>query len=209
MGVLKQGLRCDFDRLREIADRHANVQAFLGHDVWFDPCCYYFCISAMIFRSRRRPWPRSATERCIATNTRGSTMLPRKPAPPLFVDASLLYPFYSLSVRILMRGPSRSHGAGRQGAAIIPAASLVSIRSAQIRSNRPDFSAHGTTGRLARTGSASACRCVSCAERQKPCSRLRCESASNHAPFQAFKSGPQRGVVFRGGQKPEGAFGRL
>ena len=52
---------------------------------------------------------------------------------------SLLYPFYSLSVRILMRGPSRSHGAGRQGMAIIPAAFLVSIRSAQIRSNRPDF----------------------------------------------------------------------
>ena len=40
MGLLKQGLRCDFDRLREIADRHADVQAFLGHDVWFDPCRY-------------------------------------------------------------------------------------------------------------------------------------------------------------------------
>ena len=40
MGVLKQGLRCDFDRLREIVNRHADVQAFLGHDVWFDPCRY-------------------------------------------------------------------------------------------------------------------------------------------------------------------------
>ena len=38
--VLKQGLRCDFDRLREIVDRHADVQAFPGHDVWFDPCRY-------------------------------------------------------------------------------------------------------------------------------------------------------------------------
>ena len=40
MGILKQGLRCDFDRLREIADRHADVQAFPGHDVRFDPCRY-------------------------------------------------------------------------------------------------------------------------------------------------------------------------
>ena len=40
VGLLKQGLRCDFDRLREIADRHADVQSFLGHDVWFDPCRY-------------------------------------------------------------------------------------------------------------------------------------------------------------------------
>ena len=40
MGVLKQGLRCDFDRLREIVNRHADVQAFPGHDVWFDPCRY-------------------------------------------------------------------------------------------------------------------------------------------------------------------------
>ena len=40
MGLLKQGLRCDFDRLREIVNRHADVQAFLGHDVWLDPCRY-------------------------------------------------------------------------------------------------------------------------------------------------------------------------
>ena len=40
VGLLKQGLRCDFDRLREIADRHADVQSFPGHDVWFDPCRY-------------------------------------------------------------------------------------------------------------------------------------------------------------------------
>ena len=40
MGILKQGLRCDFDHLREIVNRHADVQAFLGHDVWFDPCRY-------------------------------------------------------------------------------------------------------------------------------------------------------------------------
>ena len=40
MGILKQGLRCDFDRLREIMNRHADVQAFQGQDVWFAPCRY-------------------------------------------------------------------------------------------------------------------------------------------------------------------------
>ena len=40
MGVLKQGMNCDYDRLREIVNRHADVQAFLGHDVWFEPCFY-------------------------------------------------------------------------------------------------------------------------------------------------------------------------
>ena len=40
MGVLKQGLDCDYDRLTELVNRHADVQAFLGHDVWFDPCRY-------------------------------------------------------------------------------------------------------------------------------------------------------------------------
>ena len=40
MGILKQGLRCDCDRLREIVNRHADFQAFPGHDVWFDPCRY-------------------------------------------------------------------------------------------------------------------------------------------------------------------------
>ena len=39
VGILKQGLRCDFNRLREIVNRRADVQAFLGHDVWFDSCC--------------------------------------------------------------------------------------------------------------------------------------------------------------------------
>ena len=28
--------------------------------------CHYFCISTMILGSRRRPWPRSATGRCMA-----------------------------------------------------------------------------------------------------------------------------------------------
>ena len=40
MGLLKQGLRCDFVHLQEIVNRHLDVHAFLGHDAWFDP--YYF-----------------------------------------------------------------------------------------------------------------------------------------------------------------------
>ena len=40
MGVLKHGLDCDCDRLMELANRHADVQAFPSHDVWFDSCRY-------------------------------------------------------------------------------------------------------------------------------------------------------------------------
>ena len=39
-GLLKQGMNCDYDHLREIVNRHADVQVFLAHDVWFDPCLY-------------------------------------------------------------------------------------------------------------------------------------------------------------------------
>ncbi len=31
MGVLKQGLGCDFDRLHELVNQHKTIQAFLGH----------------------------------------------------------------------------------------------------------------------------------------------------------------------------------
>ena len=40
MGVLKQGLNCDYDRLQELVNEHGKIQAFLGHDVWFEPCFY-------------------------------------------------------------------------------------------------------------------------------------------------------------------------
>ncbi len=34
MGILKQGLNCDFDRLHELVNKHIDVQAFLGHGVF-------------------------------------------------------------------------------------------------------------------------------------------------------------------------------
>ena len=35
MGVVKQGLGCDFDRLHELANEHKTLRRFLGHaDVW-------------------------------------------------------------------------------------------------------------------------------------------------------------------------------
>ena len=37
MGVVKQGLGCDFDRLRELVNEHKTLRRFLGHaDVWDD-----------------------------------------------------------------------------------------------------------------------------------------------------------------------------
>ena len=50
MGILKQGLRCDFDRLRKIVNRHVDVQVFLGHDVWF-------ALAATSFRRSGTIWP--------------------------------------------------------------------------------------------------------------------------------------------------------
>ena len=37
-GRAGQGLNCDCDRLRELADEHGKIQAFPGHDAWFEPC---------------------------------------------------------------------------------------------------------------------------------------------------------------------------
>ena len=35
MGVVKQGLRCDFDHLRELANQHMTLRQFPGHvDIW-------------------------------------------------------------------------------------------------------------------------------------------------------------------------------
>ena len=37
MGVIKQGLGCDFDRLHELVNEHKTLRRFLGHaDVWDD-----------------------------------------------------------------------------------------------------------------------------------------------------------------------------
>ena len=33
LGVVKQGLACDYDRLENLGNRHLDVRAMLGHDV--------------------------------------------------------------------------------------------------------------------------------------------------------------------------------
>ena len=37
LGVLKQGLGCDFGRLHDLANHHATIRAFLGHGDFVDP----------------------------------------------------------------------------------------------------------------------------------------------------------------------------
>lgn len=42
LGVLKQGLGCDFDRLHDLANHHATVRAFLGHGEFGDKHYYEY-----------------------------------------------------------------------------------------------------------------------------------------------------------------------
>lgn len=40
LGVVKQGLDCDYDRLENLANRHVDVRAMLGHDIYWDKTKY-------------------------------------------------------------------------------------------------------------------------------------------------------------------------
>lgn len=42
LGVAKQGLRCDFDRLHDLANHHATLRAFLGHGEFGDTTYYEY-----------------------------------------------------------------------------------------------------------------------------------------------------------------------
>ena len=42
LGVVKQGLRCDFDRLHDLANHHATLRAFLGHGEFGDKTYYEY-----------------------------------------------------------------------------------------------------------------------------------------------------------------------
>ena len=42
MGVLKQGLGCDFDRLHELVNQHRTVREFLGHGAFSQDDTYEF-----------------------------------------------------------------------------------------------------------------------------------------------------------------------
>ena len=42
LGVLKQGLGCDFDRLHELTNHHDTIRAFLGHSDFGDKTQYEY-----------------------------------------------------------------------------------------------------------------------------------------------------------------------
>ena len=42
LGVLKQGLSCDFDRLHELTNHHDTIRAFLGHSDFGDKTHYEY-----------------------------------------------------------------------------------------------------------------------------------------------------------------------
>ena len=42
LGVLKQGLGCDFDRLHELTNHHDTIRAFLGHSDFGDKTHYEY-----------------------------------------------------------------------------------------------------------------------------------------------------------------------
>ncbi|MYA59567.1 MAG: hypothetical protein F4X40_03270 [Chloroflexi bacterium] len=42
MGVVKQGLGCDFDQLHELANRHRTLRKFLGHGTIWDEATYEY-----------------------------------------------------------------------------------------------------------------------------------------------------------------------
>ena len=42
LGVLKQGLGCDFDRLHDLANHHETIRAFLGHSDFGDRTRYEY-----------------------------------------------------------------------------------------------------------------------------------------------------------------------
>ena len=41
MGVVKQGLGCDFDRLHELVNEHKTLRKFLGHPAISDKLYHY------------------------------------------------------------------------------------------------------------------------------------------------------------------------
>ena len=68
MGVLKQGLGCDFDRLHELVNQHRTVREFLGHGAFSQDDTYEFsddhrqCVSVDP-RASVKDWAVSGGER--------------------------------------------------------------------------------------------------------------------------------------------------
>ena len=80
LGVVKQGLRCDFDRLHDLANHHATLRAFLGHGEFGDKTYYEY--QTMVDNVRLlTPELLSAVGRLVVES--GHAVARRKPGAPL------------------------------------------------------------------------------------------------------------------------------
>ncbi len=80
LGVLKQGLGCDFDRLQDLANHHAKVRAFLGHSDFGDEARYE-CQTIQDNVSLLTPELLSAVGRLVVES--GHKIAKKKPGEPL------------------------------------------------------------------------------------------------------------------------------
>ena len=80
LGVLKQGLNCDFDRLHDLANHHETVRAFLGHSDFGDKTRYE-CQTVQDNVSLLTPELLSAVGRLVVES--GHKVAKKKPREPL------------------------------------------------------------------------------------------------------------------------------
>ena len=80
LGVLKQGLGCDFDRLHDLANHHETVRAFLGHGDFGDKT-YYEYQTVLDNVSLLTPELLSAVGRLVVES--GHAVAQKKPGEPL------------------------------------------------------------------------------------------------------------------------------
>lgn len=80
LGVVKQGLGCDFDRLHDLANHHATLRAFLGHGEFGDKS-YYEYQTVVDNVSLLTPELLSAVGRLVVES--GHAVARKKPGAPL------------------------------------------------------------------------------------------------------------------------------
>ena len=118
LGVLKQGLGCDFDRLQDLANHHAKVRAFLGHSDFGDEAGYE-CQTIQDNVSLLTPELLSAVGRLVVES--GHKVGKKKPGEPLrgrcdsfVVETDVHYPtdvnLLWDAMRCLLRETGRSAG---------------------------------------------------------------------------------------------------
>ena len=123
LGVLKQGLNCDFDRLHDLANHHETVRAFLGHSDFGDKT-YYEYQTVLDNVSLLTPELLSAVGQLVVES--GHKVAKKKPGEPLrgrcdsfVVETDVQYPTdVSLlwdAMRCLLRETGRAAGRNAVG----------------------------------------------------------------------------------------------